>query len=159
MRVQGIIPNAGHLLTKINRRITWANSLPLLNGLILNRGIYPTRSDITVIELNIFVDESEMGFCAVSYIRFYLEVTKKFLHPLAPYLDHRGFLSVGGLIEKASLYIDVRHPIILPHSERVTELILYMLNCQRPPLLAQQLLELLLLSGNLTFLSSLYVIC
>ena len=49
-RVPGIIPNAGHLVTKINRWINWVNSLPLLNGLILNRGINPTRSDITAIE-------------------------------------------------------------------------------------------------------------
>jgi hypothetical protein len=43
------------------------------------------------------------------------------------YLDHRGLLCVGGRIEEAPLPIDVRHPIIPPRSERVTELILYAL--------------------------------
>ena len=58
---------------------------------------------------------------------------------LAPYLDHLGLLCVGGRIEKAPLPIDVRHPIILPRSERVTELILYMLHRQRAHLSAEQL--------------------
>jgi hypothetical protein len=54
----------------IDRWIHWANSLPSLNGLILNRCIYPTRNDISTIELHNFGDASEMGFDAVSYIRF-----------------------------------------------------------------------------------------
>ena len=58
---------------------------------------------------------------------------------LDPYLDHRGLLCVGGRIEKTPLPIDVRHPIFLPRSERVTELILYMLHRQRAHLSAEQL--------------------
>ena len=43
------------------------------------------------------------------------------------YLNHRSLLCVGGRIEEALLPIVVRHPIIPPRSERVTELILYTL--------------------------------
>ena len=58
---------------------------------------------------------------------------------LSPYLDHRGLLCVGGRIDKAPLPIDTRHPIILPRTERVTELILFSLHRQRAHLSAEQL--------------------
>ncbi|XP_057374666.1 uncharacterized protein LOC130695542 [Daphnia carinata] len=58
---------------------------------------------------------------------------------LAPFLDHRGFMCVGGRIEKAPLPIDSRHPIILPRSERMTELILFKLHRDRGHLSASEL--------------------
>lgn len=58
---------------------------------------------------------------------------------LSPYLDHRGLLCVGGQIDKAPLPIDIRHPIILPRLERLTELILSQLHRDRAHLSAEQL--------------------
>jgi hypothetical protein len=58
---------------------------------------------------------------------------------LSPYLDHRVLLCVGGRIDKAPLPIDTRHPIILPRTERVTELILFLLHHQRDHISAEQL--------------------
>jgi hypothetical protein len=58
---------------------------------------------------------------------------------LSPYLDHRGLLCVGGRIDKAPLPIDIRHPIILPRLERLTELILSQLHRDRAHLSAEQL--------------------
>ena len=43
---------------------------------------------------------------------------------LSSYQDYRGLLFIGGRIDKAPLPIDTRHPIILPRTEHVTELIL-----------------------------------
>ena len=51
----------------LDRWISWANGLPSLDGLTLDRCITPTRDDVTAIELHIFGDASEMGFGAVSY--------------------------------------------------------------------------------------------
>ncbi|XP_032796170.2 uncharacterized protein LOC116932522 [Daphnia magna] len=58
---------------------------------------------------------------------------------LAPYLDHRGYMCVGGRIGKAPLPIDTRHPIILPRSERMTELIFFTLHRNRGHLSASEL--------------------
>ncbi|XP_057379661.1 uncharacterized protein LOC130701900 [Daphnia carinata] len=58
---------------------------------------------------------------------------------LAPHLDHRGLLRVGGRIERAPLPKDARHPIILPPKERLTELILFQLHRERGHLSAEQL--------------------
>jgi hypothetical protein len=58
---------------------------------------------------------------------------------LTPYFDHHGLMCVGGRLEKAPLPIDVRHPIILPRSERMTELILFKLHRDRGHLSASQL--------------------
>ena len=44
---------------------------------------------------------------------------------LKPFLDHRGLLSVVGRIDDAPVAYDTRHPIILPASARVTELIVH----------------------------------
>ena len=58
---------------------------------------------------------------------------------LTPYLDRHGLMCVGGRIEKAPLPIDVRHPTILPRSERETEFILFKLRRDRSHLSASQL--------------------
>ena len=50
---------------------------------------------------------------------------------LAPYLDHRGLLCVGGRIGNAPLPLDVRHPVILPANERLTELIVFQMHLER----------------------------
>ena len=43
---------------------------------------------------------------------------------LTPFLDHRGLLSVGGRIGNAPLPFGARHPIILPTSSQIAELII-----------------------------------
>ena len=43
---------------------------------------------------------------------------------LDPFLDDTGLLRVGGRLEKSSLPFEVKHPIILPRSSQVTNLII-----------------------------------
>ena len=43
---------------------------------------------------------------------------------LDPFLDDQGLLRVGGRLEKSSLPFEVKHPIILPRSSQVTDLII-----------------------------------
>ena len=44
---------------------------------------------------------------------------------LTPFLDSHGVLRVGGRIENAPVSPEVRHPIILPAHEKLTELLIY----------------------------------
>ena len=48
---------------------------------------------------------------------------------LTPFLDETGLLRVGGRIGNGSFDYNTRHPIILPYSHRVTELIIMMEHC------------------------------
>lgn len=50
--------------------------------------------------------------------------TKSKLLKLNPYLDENDILRVGGRLKKAHISHDMQHPIILPHSGRLTELII-----------------------------------
>lgn len=43
---------------------------------------------------------------------------------LKPFLDSEDLLRVGGRISKAEIRYDAKHPIILPHSAKITELII-----------------------------------
>ena len=45
------------------------------------------------------------------------------LLPLSPVLDEDGLLRVGGRLANAPLHEAARHPVILPHDNRVTHLI------------------------------------
>lgn len=46
------------------------------------------------------------------------------LMSLNPFLDHNQFLRVGGRLENADIPQEVRHPLIVPHKSRFTELLL-----------------------------------
>lgn len=50
--------------------------------------------------------------------------SKSKLLKLNPYLDENDILRVGGRLKKAHISQEMQHPIILPHSERFTELII-----------------------------------
>ena len=43
---------------------------------------------------------------------------------LNPFLDDRGLLRVGGRVEKSSLPFEIKHPVILPRSSHVTNLMI-----------------------------------
>ena len=46
------------------------------------------------------------------------------LYRLDPFIDPIGLLRVGGRIRRASLPYDVKHPVIIPKSSHITELII-----------------------------------
>ena len=54
----------------LDRWIVWATNLQSLNGLVVDRCIWPKRSDVMSVELHVFGDASEAGYGAVTYACF-----------------------------------------------------------------------------------------
>jgi len=85
-----------------------------------------TMSELEAAQLRILRMTQEEAFLSeLANLKAKRELEKKSnLLPLNPFLDTDGLLKVGGRLRNAEIPIEQKHPVILPSSHHITELIL-----------------------------------